>query len=138
MQNFISYLPTIPRKTHSLAILTLFITMSTLSWSSVIASASNEEGIKLCKNFGATKADGQVIVFHEKRNWTGLFNYICLNHLCYPGENIGRFYQRTFGLSPYPSHQKLHLKFMVQDNLLGQYIAEKHITTPVSDCLLPE
>ena len=74
-----------------------------------------------CGVFGVTYVnDNTVKVYHKDEGWTGEWNYVCLNGVCYPGTVTEGYYQREFSAT---LGNQYTIQFKVQDNATGQYLS---------------
>ena len=65
--------------------------------------------------------DTTLKVYHVDEDWTGRWNYVCLNDQCLQGEKVDGRYEREF--TNVTLGQTYNIGFKVQDDALGQHIA---------------
>lgn len=95
-----------------------------------------------CDQFGiAYVSDHLMAVYHgiTKRHndtpWTARWHYLCVNGDCGQGLNNGRYYVKVF---PATIDKEYAISFRVQDDIAGQYVAEKVMNYLKTDCTLPD
>lgn len=70
------------------------------------------------------------ILYHADNNWTGSWNFLCINDQCAPGQLNNGFYEREVTANPGNTY---NIEFKVQDNATGQCITGKETINYSSD-----
>ena len=100
------------------SILTVPISLAMQCFTSLYCHAEGDFGIQYVN-------DNTLKVYHSNDGWTGLWNYVCLNSQCLPGEKTDQQYERIF--NNVSLGQNYNIEFKVQDSAIGQYIVSDQV-----------